>query len=67
MAYYDGTRGGGAFQVYFRALQVYFIDGAPLFHSTKCFLIGIFMLFPFNIKKIQVLEYKQWKKIEKIF
>ena len=27
MAYYDGTR-GGAFQVYFGALQVYFIDGA---------------------------------------
>ena len=26
MAYYDGTR-GGAFQVYFGALQVYFIDG----------------------------------------
>ena len=42
----DGTR-GGAFQVYFGALQVYFIEGA-LFHSTKCFLIGIFTLFIFN-------------------
>ena len=34
------AQGGGAFQVYFGALQVYFIEGV-LFHSTKCFLIGI--------------------------